>query len=104
MQYSGCSAIRTRTWLGCARGCANCSGDPPSRAWGAHEKARARAALAEYSGPFRGSSEVQPEASEDFDPVTYASDVRAEVPDYEELQRVAIAATRAVAIHRMLEL
>ena len=47
---------------------------------------------------------MQGEAAEDFDPVTYASDIRAEVPDYEELQQAAIAATRAVAVHRVLEL
>lgn len=47
---------------------------------------------------------MRPEATEDFDPITYASDVRAEVPDYEELQRAAIAATRAFAVHRVLEL
>lgn len=44
------------------------------------------------------------EAEEDFDPVTYASDIRSEVPAYEQLQAAAISATRVIGAGRVLEL
>ncbi|HEU5076581.1 MAG TPA: class I SAM-dependent methyltransferase [Polyangiaceae bacterium] len=45
-----------------------------------------------------------PTEEEDFDPVTYASDIRSEVPAYDLLQAAAISATRAALGQRVLEL
>lgn len=45
-----------------------------------------------------------PTEEEDFDPVTYASDIRSEVPAYDLLQAAAISATRAALGARVLEL
>lgn len=45
-----------------------------------------------------------PNEEEDFDPVTYASDIRSEVPAYDLLQAAAISATAAALGQRVLEL
>lgn len=45
-----------------------------------------------------------PNEEEDFDPVTYASDIRSEVPAYDLLQAAAISATAAALGKRVLEL
>ncbi|HEY6724524.1 MAG TPA: class I SAM-dependent methyltransferase [Polyangiaceae bacterium] len=45
-----------------------------------------------------------PTEEEDFDPVTYAGDIRSEVPAYDQLQTAAISAARAAVGARVLEL
>jgi len=45
-----------------------------------------------------------PSEEEDFDPVTYASDIRSEVPAYDLLQATAVSAARAAVGARVLEL
>lgn len=45
-----------------------------------------------------------PTEEEDFDPVTYASDIRSEVPAYDLLQAAAISVARTAVAVRVLEL